>query len=153
EVERDRKALAEAADFVVHNPEEALALFPRRQDCTWNSDSAGAYWNQVSAPDPPSDTMYSLFDITSNWYYYGLIVLAAIGLPAWLSRRPDRLLLVLLVALTAVYYSFILGDLRYHQPLLPIFAIWAAVGITMIPRWLKLAGGESEESNEKPSSG
>lgn len=144
EVERDRKALEEAADFVLHNPDEALALFPRRFDCTWNSDSAGAYWNQVSAPDPPSDTVYSLLDITSNWYYYGLILLAFIGLPGWLSTRPDRLLLVLLVVMTAVYYSFVLGDLRYHQPLLPIFAIWAAVGITMIPRWLKLARGGSD---------
>jgi 4-amino-4-deoxy-L-arabinose transferase-like glycosyltransferase len=149
EVERDRKALEEAADFVVHNPDEALALFPRRFDCTWNSDSAGAYWNQVSAPDPPSDTVYSLLDITSNWYYYGLILLAFIGLSGWLSMRPARLLLILVVALTAVYYSFILGDQRYHQPLLPIFAIWAAVGITMIPRWLKLGRGGSDNSNEK----
>jgi 4-amino-4-deoxy-L-arabinose transferase-like glycosyltransferase len=153
EVERDRKALEEAADFVVHNPAEALALFPRRFDCTWDSDSAGAYWNQVSAPDPPSDTIYSLLDITSNWYYYGLILLAFIGLPAWFSTRPERLLLVLVVAFTAVYYSFILGDQRYHQPLLPIIAIWAAVGITIIPRWLRLARGGSEYSNTDPSLG
>jgi 4-amino-4-deoxy-L-arabinose transferase-like glycosyltransferase len=138
EAEREREALREVWRFVRDDPLQALSLLPRKFDCMWQSDSASiAYWNSYSQPDRPGATASALLTFGADWYYYGLLALAAIGIPAWWRTDARRLLPVFIVALTALYYLVFFGDDRFHQPLLPFFAVWAACGLLVVPRWLR----------------
>ena len=66
----------------------------------------------------------------ANGYYFAVLLMAATGVFAWFSLRDRRkLLLVLMVAAwTALHLAFMPGS-RYHAPLLPLFALWAAAGV------------------------
>ena len=65
--------------------------------------------------------------------------MAAVGVFAWFSIRDRRkLALVLLVAAwTALHLVFIPGS-RYHAPLLPLLALWAAAGLVLV--WNVVSG-------------
>ncbi|MEX2237476.1 MAG: glycosyltransferase family 39 protein [Dehalococcoidia bacterium] len=139
EVERDRKALEESLEFTQEDPLQALSLLPLKFNCTWREDAISVYWNSFDQEDTPGRIPRAMFSFASNWAYYGLLFLAFLGIPAWWLRKPGHLLLPLLVGFTAIYYTLVLGDPRYHEPLLPFFAIWAACGILFVPRWLRSA--------------
>lgn len=66
----------------------------------------------------------------ANGYYFAILLLALVGVPlSFAVRDRKKLLLVLLVgAWTALHLVFIPGS-RYHAPLLPLFALWAAAGV------------------------
>jgi hypothetical protein len=66
----------------------------------------------------------------ANGYYFAVLLLALVGVPlSFAVRDKKKLLLVLLVAAwTALHLVFIPGS-RYHAPLLPLFALWAAAGV------------------------
>jgi hypothetical protein len=138
EAKREREALREVWRFVRDDPLQAMALVPRKFDCMWQSDSASiSYWNSYAQPDRPGATAAALLTFGADWYYYGLLTLAVIGIPAWWRKDARRLLPFFIVVLTALYYLVFFGDDRFHQPLLPFFAVWAACGLLFIPRWLK----------------
>jgi 4-amino-4-deoxy-L-arabinose transferase-like glycosyltransferase len=66
----------------------------------------------------------------ANAYYFGIIVLAGLGLIAWLRRPRSPLLLPLLAvaAFTLAELAFF-TDPRFHYPILPSFALLAAAGV------------------------
>ena len=83
----------------------------------------------VTIPKAAEDNWRNL----ANWYYFGILLLAVASVPVSLAIRDKRkLLLVLLAAAwTAMHLAFIPGS-RYHAPLLPLFALWAAVGVVFL---------------------
>ncbi|MPZ24063.1 MAG: hypothetical protein GEU28_11090 [Dehalococcoidia bacterium] len=138
ELDNDREAGRRALRFIREEPLEAASLIPRKFDCMWRQDSSAVnYWNSFGQEDPPGEVALPLLRITADWYYYGLIVLGVLGVPIWARRTPSHILLPLVVVLTVLYYLVFFGDDRFHQPVLPIMAIWAACGVAVLPAWLR----------------
>jgi 4-amino-4-deoxy-L-arabinose transferase-like glycosyltransferase len=65
----------------------------------------------------------------SDLYYWAVLAVALAGIRHWCSwRDPARLLLLsVCVYWTLVHVAFF-GDPRFHAPILPIVALWAAAG-------------------------
>jgi CHASE2 domain-containing sensor protein len=63
----------------------------------------------------------------SNVYYYTLIALAVAGVLRWWSvRDPARLLLLSLVVYWTLVHMAFFGNPRFHAPIMPVLALWAA---------------------------
>ncbi|MEX2237477.1 MAG: hypothetical protein WEB00_08080 [Dehalococcoidia bacterium] len=140
EVRADREAFGDAVSFMADNPDRAIALVPLRLGCLWrDDDTAAAKWHFRKQPDGLGKLERDLWGAVSNWYYLGLLGLAGLGIPAWFRRTPEHLLPVILVAVTTLVYLPFFGGDRFHQSLLPYVALWAAVGIATVPRWLRIS--------------
>ncbi|MEX2238051.1 MAG: glycosyltransferase family 39 protein [Dehalococcoidia bacterium] len=139
EMERQREAFDLAFDFIRDEPLETAALIPLRFECIWDNDEdALGHWNRFQQDKQLSEPGYSVVRFVNNWYYYALLALAVLGLPLWWRWRTVQVLLPLVVIFTVLYYMAFYGDDRYHQPLMPLIAIWAACGVSLIPRWSRM---------------
>jgi 4-amino-4-deoxy-L-arabinose transferase-like glycosyltransferase len=156
EMKVEREALRQGMDFAKSHPryevklvfEKAYNMYKVDDDAlAWIGggwiDASKAGWLQgswvqsldktgapvVTIPKAAEDNWRKL----ANWYYFGILLLAVASVPVSLAVRDKRkLLLVLLAAAwTAMHLAFIPGS-RYHAPLLPLFALWAAVGIVFL---------------------
>ncbi|HUS81697.1 MAG TPA: glycosyltransferase family 39 protein [Dehalococcoidia bacterium] len=162
EMKVEREALRQGLDFAKSHPGyEVQLVFEKLYNMYRSDDDAmpwiGGGWIDASkAPWLEGSWVRSLDavgapvvtippDAERNWkhlangYYFGVLLLAAAGVFAWFSIRDRaKLLLVLIVAAwTALHLAFIPGS-RYHAPLLPLFALWAAVGIVFV--WNVVSG-------------
>lgn len=136
EVEREREAFRQGFNFVRSDPLQAVSLIPLRFDCMWREDGdALGHWNRFEQPEALDSHTHNLLMFVNQWYYWLLLGVAVIGVPAWLRTNPAHLVPLLVVALTTGYYLLFVGDDRYHQPLLPLIAVWGACGIGFLPRW------------------
>ncbi len=162
ETKIEREALKQGLDFAKSHPayegqlvfEKFFNMYSADSDAiTWIHgtwiDAKNAAWldgSWVQALDTGKTPVLAMSATAEqNWkhlanvYYFGILLLMAIGIFAWFSVRDRRkLLLVLLVgAWTVMHLAFIPGS-RYHAPLLPLFALWGAVGIVFL--WDKVSG-------------
>jgi len=82
----------------------------------------------------------------SNTYYFASLCLAAVGITGWLSvRNPLRLLLVSLAVYWTLAHMMFFGDARFHAPIMPVFCLWAAVGV-----WAVLARLATQRTDLRP---
>jgi 4-amino-4-deoxy-L-arabinose transferase-like glycosyltransferase len=152
EMKVEREALRQGIDFATSHPayevwlvfEKAYNMYRSDDDALpWISggwiDASKAPWlagSWVRSLDAGPPTVTIPAGAADNWkdlangVYFWLLLMAAIGVLAWFSIRDRRkLALVLLVAAwTALHLAFIPGS-RYHAPLLPLLALWAAAGV------------------------
>jgi 4-amino-4-deoxy-L-arabinose transferase-like glycosyltransferase len=130
EVETSNEALREALSFIRHNPAQELTLIPRRFSALYREDDSGTEWLQKPATLSFSSGRH--LEEVSNLGYWGVMALAAVGLPAWLSRRDRRkgLLVAVAAAWTLLFIVVFFGDSRFHFPLMPIFCLWAGASAT-----------------------
>jgi 4-amino-4-deoxy-L-arabinose transferase-like glycosyltransferase len=140
EVEISNEALREALSFIRHNPAQELLLIPRRFFALYSEDASGTLWLQTPATLSFSSGRH-LREV-SDLGYWGVMALAALGLPAWLSLRDRRkaLLLAVAVAWTLLFVIVFFGDSRFHFSLMPIFCLWAGASATtwgprLLARW------------------
>ena len=162
EIKVEREALRQGLDFAKSHPGyEVQLVFEKLYNMYKVDDDAlpwiGGGWidagkapwlqgswvqslDKVGAPvvTIPPGAEHNWKDL-ANGYYFAVLLLAATGIFAWFSLRDRRkLLLVLMVAAwTALHLVFIPGS-RYHAPLLPLFALWAAAGVLFL--WDVAAG-------------
>jgi 4-amino-4-deoxy-L-arabinose transferase-like glycosyltransferase len=162
EIKVEREALRQGLEFAKSHPGyEVQLVFEKLYNMYRSDDDAlpwisGGWIDASKAPWLEGSWVRSLDAVgapvvtippaaASNWkhlangYYFALLALAATGVFAWLSIRDRRkLVLVLLVgAWTALHLAFIPGS-RYHAPLLPLLALWAAAGVVLV--WDRLGG-------------
>jgi 4-amino-4-deoxy-L-arabinose transferase-like glycosyltransferase len=156
EIRVEREALRQGLDFAKSHPAyEAQLVFEKLFNMYKSDDDAmawigGGWIDAGKAPWLQGSWVQSLDKVgtpvvtippaaESNWkglsndFYYAVLALVVTGIFAWFSLRDRRkLLLVLLVgAWTLLHLAFIPGS-RYHAPLLPLFALWAAAGVTLV---------------------
>ncbi len=131
EVDINNEALKEALSFIRHNPAQELTLIPRRFFALYNEDASGTLWLQTPATLSFSSGRH--LREASDLGYWGVMALAAIGFPAWLSWKDRRkgLLLAVVVAWTLLFIIVFFGDSRFHFPLTPIFCLWAGASAVM----------------------
>ncbi len=130
EVEISNEALHEALSFIRHNPAQEMTLIPRRFFALYSEDASGTLWLQTPATLSFSSGRH-LREV-SDLVYWGVMALAIVGLPAWLSLRDRRkgLLVAVATAWTLLFVVVFFGDSRFHFSLMPIFCLWAGASAT-----------------------
>jgi 4-amino-4-deoxy-L-arabinose transferase-like glycosyltransferase len=132
EVKANNAALRQALQFIRSNPIEELALIPRRFAALYAGDGASIAWHDN--PSTLSLDKAKMLARLSDWFYWAVGGIAALGLPAWLSLRDQRkAFLVAVVACWTLLFSVVFfGDERFHFAIIPIFCLWAAVSLTTV---------------------
>jgi hypothetical protein len=141
----EREATREGIDFIIHHPRDELLVFPFEKFYhLYRDDSEGFKWVQGAFPSerPAVETIspfvqHRLSRIADN-YYFAVMLLALGGLLLSFSLKDKRrLLLVLFVAGWTAAHLMFLPTSRYHAPLTPIFALWAALSVVVVYDFLR----------------
>jgi len=129
-------------DYLLAHPGEDLGQIPARfyhlykhghQGFLWGRERAGGGRGHAPLFGPGIDRGVEL---VADTYYFGLLVLALVGLSQCFSRQRR---LALLVPLTMAYFTFMHsvvfpGNPRYHATLAPFFCISAAAALVVARR-------------------
>ena len=136
EVERDAELKSRALTFIRDNPGQFLTLSLKRVALTFDRESIGVVWNEGGLPKA---TIFPL-KVISLLYWYGILALAAIGIVLWIRKDLKRLFdpLIAAVGLFTAIGILVVGNDRYHMPLAPFMAIFAAIAYQRL--WLRFVG-------------
>ena len=143
EIKVNNTGIRESLQYMVHHPGRELRLVPNRFAAFYRSDRGAITWNQVHSGDGQhvlGQSWAERWGGGSDVYYYVVLGVAVLALPLWLRRSSARQLLVWapLAAYSAMWAFLFVGEPRYHLPLLPFFALLAAVGLAAL--WRRLEG-------------
>ncbi len=130
EVARDHYFKKEAIDFIVHNPLSYAKLALQRAVITYKAETIGIVWNGFLEKrfSKPTLTLMKLF---STIFWWLVLVLAGIGVYKLLKDRqlsPFNVLFVV-AAFFFVFPILTVGQDRYHLPINPFLAIFAAYAL------------------------
>jgi hypothetical protein len=134
EVEVNNYARAHAIDFVVHHPGTEIRLWFSRGRYAFREDHDGL--NALAVDGFLRGRPLEALSRAADWYWFGIVALAAIGLPRFVRRaEPRRLVVLLTAALFASTPIVLFGDPRYKVPATPLLTLIAAAGlVSMIDR-------------------
>ncbi|OGO49344.1 MAG: hypothetical protein A2148_00075 [Chloroflexi bacterium RBG_16_68_14] len=141
EVRVNNAGVRESLTYAVEHPGRELELAPQRFAAFYRGDRGALVWNQVEDGDGQRALSSSWSDVwgpVSDAYYYAVIGVGLFALPFWLRgmRRQHLLLWGPLLVYGAMWAFLFVGEPRYHFPLLPIFALLAAIGLAaLVQRW------------------
>jgi 4-amino-4-deoxy-L-arabinose transferase-like glycosyltransferase len=129
ETRNNQVGLREAIEFALTNPVAEVRLAGQKLWWMFNDDEEAIRWNETHGGRPflSSEARSGLLAL-SNVTYFILLASFVIGVLLWLSK-PDLsggFLLAVLGYWTAVHLVFF-GDARYHFPMVPIMAAFAAL--------------------------
>jgi hypothetical protein len=129
--------LGEVISFVREQPRAWLALLPQQFWGSYRGDdwAARIAWGTPFFGDTRAPRwVYQV----ANRYWYGILVLAALGLLSVRRWRPDVRVVVLTTYATFFFLKFIiLGSQRYHFYETPLLALLAAWGVFLIAERLR----------------
>jgi 4-amino-4-deoxy-L-arabinose transferase-like glycosyltransferase len=135
ELELNRKGYELGLEFIGQNPLRALRLLPAKVFYLYNSNDFGLVWNRLSAVSPSLFGTGTMAFALTNLAYVFAAILAIVGVVRLLRRRPKELLayggVVLATYWTMVHLPYF-GQDRFALPLLPVLALYAAVGVAAI---------------------
>jgi 4-amino-4-deoxy-L-arabinose transferase-like glycosyltransferase len=124
--ERDQWTREQALGFIQDDPARALGLLPRRLAYLVGFESRELiffYASNVFGPIPTVPLILAYLVLVLPWV--ALAGAAPFGLAA-AEDRPGRNLILLLVAATLLAYVPVLAEPRFHIPLVPFLAPYAA---------------------------
>jgi len=130
EVDRDKYFKKEAVKFITQHPVEYIKLAVKRTFITYKSETIGVVWN--SALDKMlSDTGLILTKLVSTLYWFLMFGLAIIGVFIILRKKEMSIFNALIVTLGFFFIFPILtvAQDRYHMPINPFLAIFAAYAL------------------------
>jgi hypothetical protein len=136
EVERDVRARAMAERWMRSHPLEVVAQLPKKFFTLYAADYDGFGWNSAADERFQKSPLVRPLKLGSEIYY---LVIGALALLSWRHRRRfDPALYgigpALFVFISAVYLA-IFGASRFHFPLVPWLAVYAAATLaTMLER-------------------
>lgn len=148
EKERDDYYRREAIEFITANPLEFLRLAVMRTIATFDRETIGIGWNlegleQILGACPAAITAMKVLS-TAFWYFMVLLSLAGVIVLAraehWrISTHPLFMLSLFFAAIPII----VVGQDRYHMPMIPMIAILAAHGGSKLVEALKRRSGAS----------
>lgn len=133
EVSRDQYFKQQAIDFIVHNPLSYLQLMAKRAVITYKSETIGIVWNG-HLYQQLNQTSLLLLKLISTAYWWLMLGCALLGLYYLCKRKPlpwHHVLFAVSGFLFAVPLLTVAQD-RYHLPLNPLIAMFAAYAIEQI---------------------
>ena len=131
EVDRDHYYGGEAVKFIITHPLTYAKLSFNRAMTTYGRETIGVVWNEKGLSSKFTGGSLLMLKRISSAYWWLLLVLGLIGFVLALRRRPLRPLWPVLVTFTffAVFPILTVAMDRYHVPIDPILAIFAAYAL------------------------
>jgi hypothetical protein len=131
EVRVSNAGVRQAIDYAFSHPGRELELIPKRLGALYGGDRGAVAWNQVEDGEGNralSASWAERWGDLADVYYYVVLALAVLGLPLWLRRITSWHLLTFgpVLIYTAMFAVVFISEARYHLPLVPLFALWAA---------------------------
>ncbi len=131
---RDDTMRREAVGFIVENPVAFLRLGIKRLVMTFDRETIGVVWNEKGIEDRfgKSPLILNLLKLVSTAYWYLGLMAAVAGACVLLAQQRARALLnpmVLLAGFYAAIPAIMVGQDRYHMPMIPMIASLAAYAI------------------------
>src|SRR6185503_11252668 len=128
EVVTNRYARDRAVDFVIHHPAQETRLWFSRGRRAFSEDHDGL--GAVSVDGFLRERPLEALRRTADWYWFGIVALAAVGLSRFVrGGEPRRLVLLLATGSLAATPIILFGDPRYKVPATPLLTLIAAVGL------------------------
>lgn len=130
EAKRDQHLKKEAIKFITNYPIEYMKLAVKRAVITYKSETIGIVWNGGLHKTFNKSTIFAM-KLGSTVYWWMILLLAAIGIYQILRKGELSVFHVLLVTF-AFFFIFPLltvGQDRYHLPINPFLAIFAAYAL------------------------
>jgi 4-amino-4-deoxy-L-arabinose transferase-like glycosyltransferase len=130
EVERDAKATSLAVDFIIHNPDRVLMLWPRKLVALFLSDVDGFHYSMgmQNAMQGSSRTLYMACRVIGELYYIIVILLFIVSLIALQKGEKVQLVGLAIVVSFTLIHLILFGNARYHFPMMPWIAIYSGAG-------------------------
>lgn len=137
EVTRDAYFKAEAIGFIRAHPGDYLRLCAQRIRLSFDRETIGVAWNQLSLPARLQGPLKAV----SSAYWLAALALALAGVGLFLWEKPARLFdpLVVAPAMFAAVALLVVGQDRYHMPMMPFVALFAAYAIVRFRRGWRVA--------------
>lgn len=134
EKRRDDQMKADAIAFITEHPTQFLVLAAKRIVSTFDRETIGVVWNVEGLQKRfgQSGLVEGGLKLASTAYWYLVLLVAVAG--AWLIARREGWRVIgnpmLLIALFfAAVPAVIVGQDRYHMPLIPMLACCAAYAV------------------------
>ena len=122
-------AFAKSIEFVVHHPLRELRLWVPRTRYAYEQDHDAM--DDVSWFISPRSVR--ALSRVADWFYFGVLTLAAAGTWAFARRAEPRRILFLIAAVSLAATPILLyGAPRYKVPAMPLITIVAAAGAVTI---------------------
>jgi 4-amino-4-deoxy-L-arabinose transferase-like glycosyltransferase len=131
EAQINRDGFREGIEYAMKHPLREVSLSARKLFWLYYRDDEALKWNEAHGEHRfLSHAERRALAAISNWYYWLMLALALAGAGRWFSLRdPARLLLVSLVGYWTLVHVAFFGDPRFHAPIMPVVALWAACGV------------------------
>lgn len=137
EVERDRFYRGMAWAFIRAHPLAMLRLAPLKLWHFAARDTVTVGWMHFdSLASPRPHWLKIAFAGLAQAYYVLALLLALYGLAGGALRKPEGWWIALVCAYYVGVHLALRGDPRYHLPVLPLLAVFAALGVA---RWAQAA--------------
>jgi hypothetical protein len=142
EAQINRDGFREGLAYAAKHPLREVTLSARKLWWLYRRDDEALKWNDAHGERPfLSHAARNALAGLSDVYYWLVLGLAVAGVRRWFSLRdPVRLLLVSLVAYWTLVHVAFFADPRFHAPILPVLALWAAAGALALSRLVKPDG-------------
>ncbi len=133
EVTRDHYFKERAIAFIKENPADFALLCLKRVKMSFDRETIGIAWNEVGLPKVTQAPL----KIVSSAYWLAALGLAFIGVALFLIEKPLRIFdpLIVAPAMFAAVAIIVVGGDRYHMPMMPFVALFAALAIERIIMW------------------
>ena len=135
EFEADRQAYDSAVSYIIHNPDRSAVNVVKKLGHLFESEGGVLVWSFHPVPED-TQTRYSskyasvplLLILLTNLPYILVLLFGIIG---YLGTRRDAIwwFTACLLGTWLVLHSIFFGGGRFHHPLMPFFALFAAIGI------------------------
>lgn len=130
EVERDHYFKREAIQFIKENPQAYLKLAALRAVMTYKAETIGIVWNGHIEKNVEKPKLLVL-KLISSLYWWLMLALASVGIYKILKDRKLKLFhpLLMVPAFFFVFPILTVAQDRYHLPINPFLAMFAAYAI------------------------
>lgn len=134
ETARDAKNTRAAADYALHHPLAEVRLLRDKLHYLYLGDSGAiaaveSYGHDRFLAAGARSALKTVADV----YFFVVLALAILGLPLLATRRDARRMMLLLATLAMAFMPLaFFGDMRFHVPASPLFAILAAAALARL---------------------
>jgi hypothetical protein len=151
EVDRDHYYGREAVNFILSHPLSYAKLSVKRAITTYGRETIGVVWNENGLTSKYGKTSLIALKSISSAYWWIMLILGLAGVTLIICRRLAAQLWPLLASFGyfAVFPVLTVAMDRYHVPIDPMLAIFAAYGLLAVKGSLpEVQHSESQQRTE-----